>query len=60
MSNPALGAVGSGAGLLGDRRMPSKGERQRRAILDCLPELLATRPIGELTVAEIAAAAAPQ
>ena len=57
MSNPALGVMGSGAGLLGDRRVPSKGERQRRAILDCLPGLLATRPIGELTVAEIAAAA---
>jgi len=43
--------------LLGDRRMPSKGERQRRAILDSLAELLATRPIGELTVGDIAAAA---
>ncbi|VEG47114.1 TetR family transcriptional regulator [Mycolicibacterium flavescens] len=46
--------------LLGDRRLPSKGERQRRAILDCLPGLLATRPITELTVGEIAAAARVQ
>ncbi|MDL9946539.1 TetR/AcrR family transcriptional regulator [Gordonia sp. ABSL11-1] len=43
--------------LLGDRRTLSKGERQRRAILDSLADLLATRPIGELTVGEIAAAA---
>jgi AcrR family transcriptional regulator len=37
--------------------MPSKGERQRQAILDALARLLETRPIGELTVGEIADAA---
>ncbi len=57
MSTSASGAARDNAVLLGDRRAPSKGERQRRAILDCLPELLAARPIGELTVGEIAAAA---
>lgn len=41
----------------GDRRSPSKGERQRQAILDSLTKLLNTRPIGELTVGEIAAEA---
>lgn len=50
------GADGDAA-LLGDRRQPSKGERQRRAILDCLPELLTKRPISELSVSEIASAA---
>lgn len=43
--------------LLGDRRASTKGERQRRSILESLATLLATRPIGELTVGEIAAAA---
>ncbi len=43
--------------LVGDRRAPSKGERQRQAILDSLAELLVTRPIGDLTVGEIASAA---
>ncbi|CAJ1501046.1 TetR/AcrR family transcriptional regulator [[Mycobacterium] burgundiense] len=57
MSTSASGATGDDAVLLGDRRAPSKGERQRRAILDCLPELLATRPISELTIGEIAQAA---
>ncbi len=57
MSTSASSASGDDAALLGDRRAPSKGERQRRAILDCLPELLSRRPIGELTVGEIAAAA---
>ncbi len=57
MPKPASGARGDDAVLLGDRRLPSKGERQRRAILDCLPELLVTRPVGELTVGEIADAA---
>lgn len=41
-------------GLLGDRRVPSKGERQRQAILDALAALLTARPIGDLTVGEIA------
>lgn len=57
MPKPASGAVDDDAVLLGDRRLPSKGERQRRAILDCLPELLVTRPVGELTIGEIADAA---
>ncbi|ANY25821.1 putative TetR family transcriptional regulator [Gordonia terrae NBRC 100016] len=35
----------------------SKGERQRRAILESIQALLATRPIGELTVGEITAQA---
>ncbi|MFI6309810.1 TetR/AcrR family transcriptional regulator [Nocardia fusca] len=48
----ALGTVGD---VRGDRRVPSKGERQRRAILDSVAHLLAVRPIGELTVGEIAA-----
>lgn len=56
MPEPKPGADGD-AVLLGDRRQPSKGERQRRAILDCLPELLAKRPISELSVSEIASAA---
>lgn len=43
--------------LLGDRRASTKGERQRRSILASLSELLAVRPIGELTVGEIAVAA---
>lgn len=43
--------------LLGDRRASTKGERQRRSILESLTALLATRPIGELTVGEIAVAA---
>ncbi|MEZ0339272.1 TetR/AcrR family transcriptional regulator [Mycobacterium sp. pV006] len=60
MPDPKTGAGREDAVLLGDRRLPSKGERQRRAILDCLPDLLATRPITELTVGEIAAAARVQ
>ena len=60
MPEPASGASRDDAVLLGDRRLPSKGERQRRAILDCLPGLLATRPITELTVGEIAVAAGVQ
>lgn len=40
--------------LAGDRRAMTKGERQRRALLDSLTTLLATRPIGELTVGDIA------
>jgi AcrR family transcriptional regulator len=43
--------------VAGDRRAPIKGERHRRAILDALAELLIHRPIGDLTVGEIAAAA---
>lgn len=43
--------------LLGDRRSPSKGERQRRAILTALQGLLRYRPIAELTVGEIASSA---
>lgn len=46
--------------LVGDRRSMTKGERQRQAILDCLPELLTHKPIGELTVGEIAGAAGVQ
>ena len=43
------------------RRGPrTKGERHRRAILDGMTELLSTRPIVELTVVEIAAAAGLQ
>ncbi len=58
MSSPPIRTSSNDEGaLLGDRRMPSKGERQRRAILDALPRLLATRPIGDLTVGEIAAEA---
>lgn len=57
MPKPASGVGGDDAVLLGDRRLPTKGERQRRAILDCLPELLVTRPVGELTIGEIADAA---
>lgn len=46
-----------GVDVQGDRKVPgpTKGERQRRAILGSLARLLATRPIGELTVGEIAA-----
>ncbi|MCH9731196.1 MAG: TetR/AcrR family transcriptional regulator [Actinomycetia bacterium] len=40
--------------LAGDRRALTKGERQRRAILDSLVTLLATRSLGELTVGDIA------
>lgn len=42
--------------LLGDRRVPAptKGERQRRSLLDGLARLLATRSIDELGIAEIA------
>ena len=42
--------------LVGDRRSPSptKGERQRRALLDGFAELLATRPMEEINVLEIA------
>lgn len=43
--------------VAGDRRAPIKGERHRRAILDALAELLTHRPIGDLTVGEIAAKA---
>lgn len=43
--------------MLGDRHMPTKGERQRHAILAALPQLLAHRSIDELTVGEIAEAA---
>ena len=53
----AVDAPGVDVDVRGDRRVPvpSKGERQRRAILDSVSRLLATRPIGELTVGEIAA-----
>ncbi|MGV0791224.1 TetR/AcrR family transcriptional regulator [Mycolicibacterium sp. XJ1819] len=44
----------SGTSVTGDRRAPSKGQRQQWAILDALTKLLAHRPIGELTVGEIA------
>ncbi|OBK28851.1 hypothetical protein A5634_19615 [Mycobacterium asiaticum] len=60
MPKSASKAGGDDAVVLGDRRLPSKGERQRRAILDCLPKLLVTRPVGELTVGEIADAAGVQ
>ncbi len=48
------------AAVSGDRRTPSKGERQRQSILEALKDLLATRPIGELTVGEIATRARVQ
>ncbi|MGV0836970.1 TetR/AcrR family transcriptional regulator [Mycolicibacterium thermoresistibile] len=57
MSTQPLRGSASDGTLSGRRRMPSKGERQRQAILDSLARLLADRPIGELTVGEIAAAA---
>lgn len=57
MSSSPVSAHSNDVALLGDRRTPSKGERQRQAILDSLTELLATRPIGDLTVGEIATAA---
>lgn len=42
--------------LVGDRRSasPTKGERQRRALLDGFAELLATRPLEEIGILEIA------
>lgn len=43
--------------VVGDRRAPSKGERQRRAILTALAKLLEERPIGDLNINEIALAA---
>jgi AcrR family transcriptional regulator len=46
--------------LQGDRRSLTKGERQRQAILASLVEQLRTKPIGDLTVGEIAAAAGVQ
>lgn len=52
--------VGSGvaaASVVGDRRAPTKGERQRRAILDALAGLLENRSIGDVSVNEIASAA---
>lgn len=59
MSNPSLHqGRGDAPEVAGSRRPPSKGQRQQRAILDGLTALLATRPIGELTVAEIATEAA--
>ncbi|KQY01301.1 TetR family transcriptional regulator [Mycobacterium sp. Root135] len=52
------GRAGKGAAAVaGDRRAPSKGERQRQVILTTLAELLEARPVGELTVNEIASAA---
>lgn len=55
MSSSSVPAVADeDAPLVGDRRTPSKGERQRRAILEAVTTLLATRPIGDLTVGEIA------
>lgn len=58
MSSGSVREAASGeTTLLGDRRMPTKGERQRQAILSSLTTLLATRPIGDLSVGEIAAEA---
>lgn len=45
------------ASVLGDRRTPSKGERQRTAILETVADLLTTRSIADLTIGEIASAA---
>ncbi|MCZ4590202.1 TetR/AcrR family transcriptional regulator [Rhodococcus opacus] len=50
----------NGITVLGDRRRPSKGERQGRSTLEALIRLLETRPIGELAVGEIAAEAGVQ
>ncbi|MGV0714707.1 TetR/AcrR family transcriptional regulator [Mycolicibacterium sp. XJ662] len=44
----------SSTSVAGDRRAPSKGQRQQRAILEAVTKLLQHRPIGELTVGEIA------
>lgn len=41
----------------GDRRVPTKGERQRRAMLDSLASLLTSGSIHDVTVAEVAAGA---
>ena len=54
MSRPVARSLGGVSAVAGDRRSPSKGERQRRAILDSLEGLLARRLIGDLTVGEIA------
>lgn len=57
MSGDADPQPGPGVEVLGDRRAPSKGERQRQAILDALVRLLHDHPIGDLTVGEIASEA---
>ncbi len=57
MSTSSVRSSSNRSGLLGDRLSPSKGERQRQAILDGLTSLLATRPISDLTIGEIAAEA---
>lgn len=43
----------SGA-IAGDRRKPTKGERQRQAIVDALRDLLTEHPFDELTIGQIA------
>lgn len=44
--------------VAGDRRaLPSKGDRQRRAILDALPSLLSNQPFSSLSIGEITKAA---
>lgn len=40
--------------IVGDRRKPTKGERQRQAIVDALRELLIEHPFDELTIGQIA------
>jgi AcrR family transcriptional regulator len=60
MSKTPARSVRKTTTVLGDRRAPSKGERQRQAILTTLAELLETRSIGEITVNDIALAAGVQ
>jgi AcrR family transcriptional regulator len=43
--------------LAGSRRGPTKGDRRREAILEAIERLLRDRPIGRLSVEEIAVAA---
>lgn len=40
--------------IVGDRRKPTKGERQRQSIVDALRELLAEGSFNELTIGQIA------
>lgn len=49
MTRPLAGKV------VGDRLKPTKGERQRRAIIEAVRELVAETPIADLTVGRIAA-----
>ena len=57
MSKPNRRGASAATSVAGDRRAPSKGERQRRAILTALAELLEERPFSELNVNDIASAA---